>query len=184
MIILIAGESHVGKTLMAQKLLERYKFPYLSLDHIKMGLVRGYENCGFTPLDDDEVIGEKMWPIVKGIITTCSENNQNIIIEGCYLPPHRVKEILGDSIIGVYIVFSKEYIESNFDKIMEFENVIESRKFKDDRSEEEYIKSNTLLKKRCNEEGVDFFEIKRDYEREIEKVYRYIEEKVAENEHR
>ncbi|MGL5695287.1 MAG: hypothetical protein ACRCXA_14500, partial [Peptostreptococcaceae bacterium] len=76
MIILIAGESHVGKTLMAQTLLEKYKIPYLSLDHIKMGMVRGYVNCGFTPLDENEIISEKMWPVVKGIIDTCKENNQ------------------------------------------------------------------------------------------------------------
>ncbi len=42
MIILIAGASHTGKTKPAQSLLEKYKFPYLSIDHLKMGLIR----CG------------------------------------------------------------------------------------------------------------------------------------------
>lgn len=28
MVILIAGASHTGKTLFAQKLLEKYKYPY------------------------------------------------------------------------------------------------------------------------------------------------------------
>ena len=40
MIILITGASHTGKTLLAQRLLERFKFPYLSIDHLKMGLIR------------------------------------------------------------------------------------------------------------------------------------------------
>jgi len=40
MIILITGASHTGKTLLAQKLLEKYKYPYLSIDHLKMGLIR------------------------------------------------------------------------------------------------------------------------------------------------
>lgn len=40
MVILIAGSSHTGKTLLAQKLLEKYKYPYLSIDHLKMGLIR------------------------------------------------------------------------------------------------------------------------------------------------
>ena len=40
MILLIAGASHAGKTLLAQKLLERYGYPYISLDHLKMGLIR------------------------------------------------------------------------------------------------------------------------------------------------
>jgi len=40
MIILIAGDTHTGKTLLAQKLLEKYKYPYLSIDHLKMGVIR------------------------------------------------------------------------------------------------------------------------------------------------
>ena len=39
MVVLIAGSSHTGKTLLAQKLLEKYKNPYLSIDHMKMGLI-------------------------------------------------------------------------------------------------------------------------------------------------
>ena len=40
MVILIAGETHTGKTLLAQKLMEAYHYPCLSLDHLKMGLIR------------------------------------------------------------------------------------------------------------------------------------------------
>ena len=40
MVVLITGASHTGKTLLAQKLLEKYKIPYLSIDHLKMGLIR------------------------------------------------------------------------------------------------------------------------------------------------
>lgn len=46
MIILIAGASHTGKTLLAQRLLEKYGYPYLSIDHLKMGLIRS----GYTSL--------------------------------------------------------------------------------------------------------------------------------------
>lgn len=37
MIILISGASHTGKTNLAQRLLEEYQYPYLSVDHLKMG---------------------------------------------------------------------------------------------------------------------------------------------------
>lgn len=40
MIVLITGSTHTGKTLLAQKVLEKYSIPYLSLDHLKMGLIR------------------------------------------------------------------------------------------------------------------------------------------------
>ena len=37
MIIPITGASHAGKTLLAQKMLEKYGYPYLSIDHLKIG---------------------------------------------------------------------------------------------------------------------------------------------------
>ena len=40
MVILITGASHTGKTALEQRLLERYHCPYLSIDHLKMGLIR------------------------------------------------------------------------------------------------------------------------------------------------
>ena len=39
MVILITGASHTGKTLLAQRMLEKYKYPYLSIDHLKMGMI-------------------------------------------------------------------------------------------------------------------------------------------------
>ena len=72
MIILITGASHTGKTVLAQKLLEQYKYPYFSIDHLKMGLIRsGYTKL--TPEDDSELTGY-MWPIIREMIKTAIEN--------------------------------------------------------------------------------------------------------------
>ena len=84
MIILITGASHTGKTALAQKLLEKYKYPYLSIDHLKMGLIRS-GNTELTPMDDADLV-EYLWPIVREMIKTAIENNQNLIVEGCYVP--------------------------------------------------------------------------------------------------
>ena len=84
MIVLITGPSHTGKTVLAQKLLEKYNYPYLSIDHLKMGLIRsGYTEL--TPEDDDELV-DYLWPIIREMIKTAIENKQNLIIEGCYIP--------------------------------------------------------------------------------------------------
>ena len=85
MIVLIAGASHTGKTLLAQRLLEKYKYPYLSIDHLKMGLIRS-GNTELTPLSNDSELTEYLWPIVREMIKTAIENGQNLIIEGCYIP--------------------------------------------------------------------------------------------------
>ena len=85
MIILITGASHTGKTALAQRFLEKYKYPYLSIDHLKMGLIRS-KNTQLTPLSDDKSLTEYLWPIVREMIKTAIENDQNLIVEGCYIP--------------------------------------------------------------------------------------------------
>lgn len=85
MIVLIAGASHTGKTMLAQRLLEKYKYPYLSIDHLKMGLIRS-GNTELTPISNDSELTEYLWPIVREMIKTAIENCQNLIIEGCYIP--------------------------------------------------------------------------------------------------
>ena len=181
MIILISAISSVGKTLMAQRLLEKYHIPYLSADHLKMGLYRGDAHCGFTPSDDTEVIAEKLWPIIKGIIMTNIENNQSIIIEGCYLLPQYINDFeksYSDKIIAVFMGFSTKYIKENFtSQIIKHRNVIEARKYQEERTMNDFIKEQEAFKRKCEEYGVAYFEIDGDYQQDIEKVYNYIEKK-------
>ena len=66
MVILIAGSTHTGKTLLDQKLLDKYKYPYLSIDHLKMGLIRS-KNTDLT-VEDDDKLTDYLWKIVRAII--------------------------------------------------------------------------------------------------------------------
>lgn len=129
MIILIAGASHTGKTALAQKLLEKYKYPYLSIDHLKMGLIRS-GNTELTPMSDEEELTDYLWPIVREMIKTAIENKQNLIVEGCYIPfdwsKDFKKEYL-DSIKYYCLVMSENYIRKHFNDIKHFANVIENR---------------------------------------------------------
>lgn len=128
MIILITGASHTGKTLLAQKMLEEYKYPYLSIDHLKMGLIRS-GNTSLTPEDDDELT-EYLWPIVREIIKTVIENDQNLIIEGCYIPVgwrQDFDKTYQDHIEFICLAMPEEYIEGHFDEIIGYESEIESR---------------------------------------------------------
>ncbi len=179
MVILISAVSATGKTLMAQKLLEKYHISYLSIDHLKMGLYRGDKNCGFTPLDRTEVIGDKLWPILKGIIMTNIENEQHIIVEGCYILPHYMKGFdikYSKNIISVFLGFSTNYIRVNFDaKIVKYRNTVELRNWPEDRTKMKLIREHKEFKTKCLQAGVRYFEIENDYEKEILNVYDYIE---------
>ena len=181
MVIIISGASHTGKTNLAQKLLEKYKYPYLSIDHLKMGLYRANQNCGFTPLDRTEVIGDKLWPIVKGMIMTNIENEQHLIIEGSYLLPHHLNDLDKrhlEKIISVFFGFSTNYILENFaNKIVKHRNVIERRNWPEERTIQELIQEHEDFKMQCLQAGVTYFEIANNYDKEIGKVYDYIEQR-------
>ncbi|MBR2259765.1 MAG: AAA family ATPase [Blautia sp.] len=128
MIILITGASHTGKTVLAQKLLEKYKYPYLSIDHLKMGLIRS-GNTDLTPEDDDELVGY-LWPIVREIIKTAVENRQNLIVEGCYVPADWRKDFDGrylPFIRFICLAMTEDYIDDHFSEIIGHESEIESR---------------------------------------------------------
>ena len=128
MIILITGASHTGKTALAQRLLEKYKYPYLSIDHLKMGLIRS-GNTTLTPMDDDKLT-EYLWPIVREIIKTAIENEQNLIVEGCYIPHYWRSDFTDEYLkeIKYYcLVLSENYIKNHFDDIKKYANVVENR---------------------------------------------------------
>lgn len=129
MIVLITGASHTGKTLLAQKLLEKYKYPYLSIDHLKMGLIRS-GNTSLTPLSDTKELTAYLWNIVKEIIKTAVENNQNLIVEGCYIPFDWSKDFEReylDNIRYFCLVMSENYIRKHFGDIKKYAEVIENR---------------------------------------------------------
>ena len=128
MIILITGASHAGKTALAQKLLEKYKYPYLSIDHLKMGLIRS-GNTELTPMDDNELT-EYLWPIVREMIKTAIENKQNLIVEGCYIPFDWANDFTDDYLKNIKyycLIMSERYIKNHFDDIKKYANVIENR---------------------------------------------------------
>ncbi|MBR3942218.1 MAG: adenylate kinase [Clostridia bacterium] len=128
MIVLITGASHTGKTALAQKLLEKYGFPYLSIDHLKMGLIRSGHTT-LTPMDDD-LLTPYLWPIVKEMVKTAIENKQNLVVEGCYIPLDWQKDFAENylsEIRFICLAFSEKYIKTHFEDIKNYANCIEMR---------------------------------------------------------
>ena len=119
----------MGKTALAQKLLEKYHYPYLSIDHLKMGLIRS-GNTNLTPMSDDADLTAYLWPIVREIVKTAIENQQNLIVEGCYIPFDWKKKFEQEYLehIRYYcLIMSEQYIRNHFDDIKKYASVIENR---------------------------------------------------------
>jgi len=168
MVIIITGASHTGKTLLAQRLLEKYKYPYLSIDHLKMGLIRS-ENTDLTPLSADEELTAYLWPIVREIIKTAVENKQNLIVEGCYVPFDWEKDFGEEYLKDIRyccLIMSEGYIKNHFEDIKNYGCVIESR-LQDDCTLEELLEENKRNLEFAQKHQVNYVLIEDGYEIEI-----------------
>ncbi len=170
MIILIAGASHTGKTALAQKLLEKYKYPYLSIDHLKMGLIRS-GNTELTPVSADADLTAYLWPVVREMIKTAIENEQNLIVEGCYIPFDWAEDFEKDYLeeIRYYcLVMSENYIRNHFDDIKRYASVIEDRLDDTDCTLESVLEDNRQVWELVVEHKVNYILIENKYEIDIE----------------
>ena len=144
MVIFVMGASHAGKTWLAQKLLEKHHYPYLSLDHLKMGLIRSGQT-ELTPMSDDEELTAYLWPIAREMVKTAIENEQNLIVEGCYIPfdwrDDFTQEYL-EQIRCYCLVMSDTYVKTHFSDIKQYANVIENRLDDSDCTETSVLKDN------------------------------------------
>ena len=171
MIILIIGASHTGKTMLAQKMLEKYGYPYLSIDHLKMGLIRS-SNTDLTP-EDDDALTEYLWRIVREMIKTAVENDQNLIVEGCYVPfgwrrdfdVHYLKDIR-----FICLAMSDEYIRSHWDDITGHALEIETRMAGDCCTLEDLQTGNQRIIEGFQWAGESVTVIEYDYEKMIQKL--------------
>ena len=165
MVILIAGASHTGKTALAQKLLEKYHYPYLSIDHLKMGLIRS-GHTDLTPMDDEKLTAY-LWPIVRQMIKTAIENKQNMIVEGCYIPfewQEDFSEAYLEQIKYLCLVFSKDYIENQFDAIVKYGSIIENRLDDSDLTKEMLIWDNAENLRQCKAHDCPYILIEDTYD--------------------
>ena len=172
MIILITGASHTGKTLLAQKMLEKYYYPYLSIDHLKMWLIRS-GNTNLTPEDDDDLT-TYLWPIVREMIKTAIENKQNLIVEGCYIPFDWRKdfdEIYLPSIKFICLAMTDAYIDAHFHEIKKYGSAIESRLDDTDCKIDSLKKDNRIYIEGYERSGEQVTLIDSDYDSTIQTLF-------------
>ncbi len=170
MIFLITGASHTGKTALAQKMLEKHHYPYLSLDHLKMGLIRSAQTS-LTPMSSNEALTQYLWPIAREIIKTAIENHQHLIVEGCYIPFDWQASFDPDSLQQIRyccLIMSERYIRYNFPRILDHANVIEYRIDDADCTIEQLLRDNAMFLEGVQRYGLPYLLIDDKYEIEPE----------------
>ena len=143
MIILISGASHTGKTILAQKLLEKYQFPYLSIDLLKMGLIRS-GSTSLTPFDDNELT-DYLWN---------------------YIPFDWKKDFSTEYLRYIRyccLVMGETYLKNHFDSVINFSGIIEKRLDDSDFTLEKALNDNYFYLQKCTEYGLDYILINDEY---------------------
>lgn len=143
MVVIITGASHCGKTLVSQRLMEKLRVPYLSVDHLKMGLVRSGV-CPFPPRGGGE-LAPYLWNITAGIVETAVENRQNLIVEGCYVPAGWQDRFSGRHLADIRcfcLAFTDGCIRERFPEILRHADAIERRLDDSDFTEEKALEEN------------------------------------------
>ena len=169
MIILITGASHTGKTALAQKLLEEHKYPYFSIDHLKMGLIRSGKT-ELTSMSDNDDLTAYLWPIVCEMIKTAIENEQNLIVEGCYIPfdwENDFEQEYLDNIKYYCLVMSEHYIREHFGDIKRYANIIEKRMDDKYYTLESVLEDNMHVLQQAQKYRVNYILIDDNYEFDI-----------------
>lgn len=165
MVVLIAGATHTGKTLYAQKMLKKYGCACLSIDHLKMGLIRSGQT-DLTPMDDDRELTNYLWPIVREMVKTAIENKQDLIVEGCYIPFDWQKDFDGEylqNIRYVCLIMSREYIENHFADIQAYASVVEHRLDDSALNRETLIEENRYNLEQCLARNLPYILIDGEY---------------------
>ena len=171
MVILITGASHTGKTLLAQRLLEKYSIPYLSIDHLKMGLIRS----GYTELtpEDDDALTEYLWPVVRAIVKTVIENDQDLIVEGCYIPfewRRSFDERYLPAIRFLCLAMTDAYIDDHYTEVLEHGSDAETRLDDTDCTIDRLKRDNREVMEGFQKAGEAVVRIDDDYERTMRKI--------------
>ena len=164
MIILIGGASHAGKTLLAQRLLEQYHYPYLSIDHLKMGLIRSGQT-ELTPMDDDRLT-DYLWPIIREMVKTAMENSENLIVAGCYNPFDWEKDFDAAYLANIRcccLIMTRRYIKNHFSDIKDHASDIEDRMYDSGLHAQELIRENERNLALCRRYGCVYILIDDEY---------------------
>jgi 2-phosphoglycerate kinase len=112
------------------------------------------------------------------MLKTAVENNQNLIVEGCYIPFDWAKSFHNeylDNIRYLCLVMSENYIRKHFLDIKDYANVIEKR-MEDNCTVESVIEDNVCMLKYAQEYGVEYVLIDEEYD--------IISQKIIDNIHK
>ncbi len=96
MLYLIGGPARSGKTLLARRLLQLRQVPYFCTDYLTSGLEAGALGLGVRHELTSRARGERMWPVLAGVLRNVVEVEPEYVVEGDSLLPSKIAGFAAD----------------------------------------------------------------------------------------
>jgi hypothetical protein len=93
LLYLIGGPARSGKSLLARRLLQLCQAPYFCADYLTSGLSAGAPGLGLGHELASQARGERIWPVLVGVLRNLVEVEPEYAVEGDVLLPGRVAEL-------------------------------------------------------------------------------------------
>lgn len=181
MVVLLGGSSHVGKTMIAHKLVHKYGWECISLDFLKDAFIRS--QLGDPGSRNDYEMRYWMWPLVAQIVKRALESGRNLIIEGCYIPGEWADSFTSAElrhIRTVFIVMSEIHIRTHIDAIERYSQRVEKRQ-NDVIDMDRLISCSRDFKEDCLRTGTFYIEIDGPYD--DESLFDAVESVIQDDDH-
>lgn len=182
MLYLISGTSRSGKTIIAKKILERKKIPYMSLDWLVMGFTNGMPQNGIHDKLFPDEIAEKLWDFLKAMCKSMLWSEVDYVIEGEAILPELVSELLSQYPDRIKICFVG-YADIGVDEKIAY--VKKFSKGKNDwlcKESDDYIYSHTdnmitysrMIKSACRKYDIRYIDTSKDFVGAIDEAVEYL----------
>lgn len=164
---MIGGPPRVGKSSLAQVLLDKNKIPYVSTDALTVMLNPEGETSYYSPEKSN-----RLYPYLDLFIGRMIKIAPDFAIEGDAFSPSHVKSLMAKyDIKSVFLSMEKADPVSivKYEKFDRWTDDISSLELK--RLCERIVEASAELKEQCVKYGIPYFDVSRDYDRQFGLAY-------------
>lgn len=189
MLYIISGSSRSGKTMIAEKIMEQCKIPYLSIDWLVMGFTNGIPEYGIHDKLWPNEIAEKIWSFLKAFCENLIWSGTDYVIEGEAVLPELINGLLKkypDSVKVCYVGYTEVNINDKVKDIYDYSS--EKNDWLTNESNE-YVQnhiSNMIeyskgIKKACENYNIRYFDTSENFTQALNNAIKYLLNKEFEN---
>ena len=182
MIYIISGTSRSGKTLIAQKFMQKRGIPYLSLDWLVMGFTNGIPEYGIHDKLWPNEIAERLWDYLKAMLESIIWSESDIIIEGEAVLPELIIDFLKKHpkrIRVCFLGYAHVSVPQKLEEVYEYHRdkkdwlTNESNQYVEDHIRN-MVAYSKRIEKTCSHYGIRYFDTSKNFTQALDRAMEYL----------